>query len=511
MKRTHQGTKVQNWHRPLAAGRLGTRFRRLRDQVDPSAIDLAELAVCDCCDCRYADDAPQQLDTWWEQEDEAWRRRRRQTAADQELRQLLQDVHCLLRPNDLVLALANGLTAPARSAARVAALEDRLADHELWLREHLGQGELVAGELLAAMPHGADLIAIDREANRRGRPDLVLALMLFAPFWRRRPAAWSGPAAGAESQPDLVEFVLGDHPIPRPLLAQWYGPTDRARSGRWLRYLQWSVLFAQGGSLRIHANRLGSSLPRLFQHNLANAPTTLDATEAMHRAEVHAVGGADGEVELLQQPHALCFEEAVAAGDFGTPVDARFAAFRTATIAWLARHRGELTAMPMASRCNLVAWAAHMQAEAERQGNEFSWRGVTVASATRRAELYLHAQRFSLPPVYTQWPARGFAATLQLDGVAWDFVELTKTEELVAESAQHDHCVRTYGDRCVNAISAIVSLRIGGTPTLTIEMSVPTRQPVQIRGARNRQATSTEMSGVQRWLALLGQQRPSPS
>jgi hypothetical protein len=353
------------------------------------------------------------------------------------------------------------------------------------------------------VPTGADLLALERHAHDPRSRDLLLALCLFAPFWRRRPAAWRRAGRAATHAPDLVAFVLGDFPVPQPLLTEWHRRSQRSSPLRWLRWLQWSVLFAQGGSLRTHAQLLGGSLPKLFQHHLAHSPTGLEANDAMDLAEVLALGGGEQELQLLRRSAVFHHEgTALAADELGRFVDPRFERFRTATIRWLAQHRAGLADLDPAATEQILVWAGHEQTEAERHGRTFSWRGRNLAHALRQAALLRRAHSGGRRRTPLQWAARGYGAELQIEAVTWQFVELTSTAELTEESASLHHCVEFYDERCARGESAIVGVRVAGVRTLTIELAPRLEVPVQIRGEHNRPPTAAELRAIQLWHRL---------
>lgn len=489
MKRHQQGIRVQNWHRPLAADQLGTRFRRLRDRLEPVELDTSDP---------YHSSTRDNYVEWLEQEGR-WRANEvdDEATANWKLRLLLDELSTRLAPNAFARRLAVWQP-PAGVREPLEALERRLADHERWLRQHLEQGAVVARGLLAAVPTGADLLAIEQHTHDRPSRDLLLALCLFAPFWRRRPAEWQ--AAGDGAAPDLVAFVLGDFPIPHTLRSEWHQRSERRSPFRWLRWLQWSVLFAQGGSLATHARLLGGSLPKRFQHHLANTPTTLEAADAMALAEVLALGGSDWELQLLRRSSVFRYQgTALAADELGLFTEPGFVAFRTATIRWLAQHRTGLANLTVEDAERILLWARHEQTEAERLGQAFSWRGRNLAHALRQSAAYQRLGFGGYRRETLHWPARGYGAELLIEADTWQFVELTSTADLIEESASLHHCVHSYDGRCVSGESAIVSVRIGGVRTLTIEMAPKHDAPVQIRGKHNRPPTAAEQRAVQLW------------
>lgn len=162
----------------------GTRFRRLRGRIEPVELDTFDPYHS----------SPHDNYVEWLEEEGRWRANEvdDEATANRQLRMLLEDLSTRLAPNAFARRLAvwqqpAGVREPIEP---LEALERRLADHERWLRQHLEQGAVVARGLLAAVPTGADLLAIEQHALDRPSQDLLLALCLFALFWRRRPAEW---------------------------------------------------------------------------------------------------------------------------------------------------------------------------------------------------------------------------------------------------------------------------------------------------------------------------------
>lgn len=498
MRQRRFGQKVQNWHRPLAPGQLGARYRRLRELPEGSrGLDLPEWEVRRTYYCCPECEAIERGDGW-------------DVGTSARFQELLR----VLAARAALSGLARGLAAVrlgreatgAADAPAQGALEERLAAHERWLRAGLDRPEALADTLLLAVPGAGDRPAIECEARRSEAPWLLRNLVLFVPFWRRSPADWVAPQGGsAPGAPgrSLVEFVFGDYPVPASLLREWY---DRSESLRCLRWLQWTVLFAQGGSLQRFARLLGGALPRRFQHHLAGAPADIDAAVAVERAEVLCLGGSDVELRLLRASGAFEVEapELLPEDARRLPRDPEHAAFRAATVGWLARHRDELAVLENESCLLILRWAMHEFTEVQRDGRRFDWRGRGVEPSFERAyrcTFELRYRRRAREP--HEWSARGYDAEFAVYGEPWQFVELTSSRALEDESAAMHHCVASYDELCADGRAAIVSARRAGKRVLTIEVVPAQRRAVQICGVHNRRPTADELRVVARWLEVL--------
>ncbi|MEM9702208.1 MAG: PcfJ domain-containing protein, partial [Planctomycetota bacterium] len=399
------------------------------------------------------------------------------------------------------------------------------------------------------------------EANRRAIHRLCkavdgtlrpAALLCFAPFWVREPAALAEDRA-AWTAADLVRALFGRYAIPAPLTAAFAVPPESDRAAT--KWMSWAVALGAGAGLKAAGAALGSTFgwtaPGRFQ--------------ACFERECARVGGASGD------PAVLCLKaevarlvadrdaaEAIARRLLGvpffridptalTPDDAAEAkrAFWTATVGWLARHGAELTD-PDAR--DVLAWAAGRFAEIGFSGQPgavrggFVWRGRTARGALtavreeaarkaaaeeaerrrrRRAQEAARRQRRQeqerarqaaqrqraaqnrppvTPPPLKSWQPRGWDWEWKWRGSHWRMIERTSARGLRAEGRALKHCAGGYAHRCSAGVSAVFGLTLNGEPRLTVEVDPHTGKLLQARGAANRDPMPEESIVVEKWL-----------
>lgn len=92
-------------------------------------------------------------------------------------------------------------------------------------------------------------------------------------------------------------------------------------------------------------------------------------------------------------------------------------------------------------------------------------------------------------------------------GEEFAVVQITKADDLVAESRAMHHCVWTYAEKCIAGQASIWSLRRTGVGRadrmLTIELD-PRNRAVQVRGFGNRTARQDELQVLGRWAQARG-------
>lgn len=92
-------------------------------------------------------------------------------------------------------------------------------------------------------------------------------------------------------------------------------------------------------------------------------------------------------------------------------------------------------------------------------------------------------------------------------GEEFAVMQITKADDLVAESRAMHHCVWTYAEKCIAGQASIWSLRRPGVGRadrmLTIELD-PRNRAVQVRGFGNRTARQDELQILGRWAKARG-------
>lgn len=525
-----------NRHRRLHPGALTQRYRRVR-----RALQMGAAPGADACD--PAELHPHDDDYDWDGHDEpfvdeqllfrAWHERLRAESSLGGLlgQRLAAQVSRARMPKDTAPAAADTAldAADAVLDALPAAAETLPAAAETLpaaLHEHVQH--LLSGPDLLSQVGGARAAAVlaADPASRAALPRifplfqevpgaLVLAL-LFAPFWIRPLSSWTVPAGQPPTRraESLARHLFVRYPVPacapRLFAAAPFPP---------LKWVCWTVLLGQGGSLARAARRFGWQLPPRLVPHLFSAPADLSPVEACMWAELAHLGGGRTELGWLRDnPSYVVDLTDGAEGPLdlvhaGRPAwrgvhaadawDQRLRSFWRDTAAWLVRHRDALDDRRAAL---LLEWAMHRFTEhAARGGPAFRWRGRTPHGALALATEY---QRLRLLPYAAlEWRGRGWDWADACDGAGaaprWTVRELTSGQALYEEGQALRHCVAGYARRCAAGDCAIFSLQCDDQRRLTIEIAPAGRRIIQARGACNRPATPEEQGVVQKWLGAL--------
>ena len=112
---------------------------------------------------------------------------------------------------------------------------------------------------------------------------------------------------------------------------------------------------------------------------------------------------------------------------------------------------------------------------------------------------------------YRSWPPALASWSVVQKGVGVRADELTSNRSLADEGRIQRHCVYSYSASCLQGRSAIVSLRWFDAMNpahlvdrITIEVELPRREIVQIRGKMNRPARDEEMRAIRQWAGDTG-------
>ncbi len=322
---------------------------------------------------------------------------------------------------------------------------------------------------------------IKRATEPFDSPQLAKRICLFSPFWIRSPQTWD-----ENGETPLLDHVLFRYDIPGALYAEWLRKPDADR----LKWLCWSILLAQGGSLKRAADLFDWRISRKFQGHFLAAPSGISPIEACIFAEVCRLGGTDVDFQRIVAQPAFVIDPTQPAGDESHSI------FWQETALWLIAHRDELSD----DESGLVlTWAMHKYTEARRDGTQaFSLKGRSVRRSIEHSVEY--RRLVELPWSDLQWNKHGWDRELQKEpGILLSFVELTSGEELFDEGQAMNHCVSSYAARCAAGRSAIVSMRANDVRLVTIEVEPATGRLVQARGKFNREIDSEERQAIRHW------------
>lgn len=486
MKQKKFGKKVINWRKPLQPNQFRRRFLRHRYD-DPEFDNRGEpvnnrLEVDDCWN-PYEPDCCARCEWGYEENGVYF----------YEFEQWLEN---LLSPSALSIPLkeiAGEISGKSPGKDEISSahpqtgvsIEKRLAAHVDKIINIPKGIDGLQSRIERAIQSRSDIDAIRSAAEKYESTDFALRLLLYSPFWVRNPRSWK-----AEGETHLLEHLFAVRDAPAFLYEEWFREFN-ITSYKWLC---WFILLAQGGSLKRAAKLFGWKISGKFSHFLKKAPIEMSPLEACIFAEVKRLAGSRREIiRILNSPEFVV--DPTESSD-----DPLYSEFRQETILWLINHRDEITD----DECGqILSWAMHEYTESRRgAGRRFSWKGRNARRAIERSRAY--RRQIETPWLEYRWQSRGWDYVWeQSPQKIWSFHELTTGAELFAEGKALNHCVASYAARCASGHSAVVSLRCGNSPRVTIEINPKTLQIVQARGKNNREADKEERHIISRWMSSI--------
>jgi hypothetical protein len=334
---------------------------------------------------------------------------------------------------------------------------------------------------------------------------IVVGALVWSPFWIRDLGTWDSQAQSNRSRVDsLFAHLFARYPVPSFLFRAW-------EYASWVscgpKYVSWFILLGQGENLRKAATLFGWEIPRGLEKFLHEVPKDVAPWEGSVWAEIRRLGGTEVDIHrhiresdrfdptgpLQNHQEQNYWHDAYLMSHEG-------ASFWRELTRWLIRFRPELSDTDAGY---IVRWAHHVFYEMTRAGLAFRMKGRTPESAGRMARQYVRQIQigYGLIDEKATWAGHGLDDEIEINGVVWQFVELTSGSELNAEGRALSHCVGTYGRRCLSNQSAIVSVQREGVRTVTIEVGPLTKRIVQISGRQNRSPDGYEQAAVERWKA----------
>lgn len=554
MKKEIDGKKIQNWHRPLGPSDLRQRYLKKMDE-DVEYTDKGQLREHPIeTKKNYADQIRRYEDGWKQAGislDEYFAKGYDEyeficcidctfdlyglhdhDLEDLEYDTLFDELLGLNRPIALSPLVTghghhdDGETPSPDILEQLVDLVDRIDEHrsdEPILIDHIAQA---IGDL-----HNIDVLQTSIHDKQTLR-----SVLYFAPFWLRSPMTWN-----PKSDTPLLVHLFCHYETPAFL--HDLRSLETAIDYKWLL---WLIVLGQGGSLKRAGERLGWHIPTKSVQYLYDAPKDISKVKATMFAEIKRLGGsAEDHKRIIRHPAYV--EDLSSLGSPTDPMEKNRHAFWQETVRWLIVNRDLITD---AQSQEILDWASHEYTEAERTGNShFSWKGRKLHNILERSEEYRHQlerereqnrlrqelafERYRLQREgllgdelereleryylrleqgYTQYEWEPHDLDWEYvdhRGARWNFVELTTGVELYREGERMHHCVSAYALGCSEGRSTIVSVRLEGVQTLTIEIVPETLQLRQVYGAYNRRASLDEQNLVEFWKSELAR-RKSP-
>ncbi len=326
---------------------------------------------------------------------------------------------------------------------------------------------------------------INEAVKQHHSEDLKKIIILFSPFWIRRPQTWDSKDSGT-----IIDHLFVQYKVPAFLYKGWYYSWDRM-SYKWLI---WFLLFAQGGSLKKAGRLFKWRLTPRFQKFLLEIAENRTPLEACAEAEIRRLGGNEVDVRCILGNHAFLIDPTEYSSH-----KAHFTFWQN-TISWIIKHSQYLSEDNY-NWC--LQWAMHEYTEAEREGRGFSWKGRTLRNVSQLSNEYYHLTVRENRPNNLSWSSSHFDWEYENDdNTKWTFTELTSSKELMEEGSAMHHCVASYDGRCSSGYSAIFSMRQNGVRIATVEIDSGECVLISASGPYNSKPSEEVRDVIAQWLEI---------
>lgn len=476
------GRRVQNWHRPLAENELRRRYVRERDR-DPELVLRGQSILVppsssrEICEEEHDDECPLchwSLQAWLEGDDRDLHRF--------ELDQLLARV--LDQPRRLLERQGDPWSVAVDSGAE--RLAERLEQHvrDLCMLPREKELSLLASICAAIGPRPNLDIVLAAAGNDR---TFLRQVLLFAPFWVRRPETWNPNGTTA-----LVDHLFALRPVPVFLHSEW--SRDR-REGvyRWERFkwLCWFVLLGHGANLQPMGRRFGWHVSRELVPLLYQAPAELWPAAACTFAETLRLGGTARDFWRIYRDPRYDFDP--------TEISDATSQFAYDALRWLVAHGSKLTDVESE---RVLEWAEQKCDRLFTPASDVAsfWKDRPLGKTLHEALDHRPSKRRGS---WYRWERQGWDWSWSPNpDIRWEFRELDSGRELEAEGAamQHDLTNDYHERRCHADYRAFVSVCRNGERQLTIELDPAARQVIHVRGLQGREPDAIEREAVKVWI-----------
>ncbi len=343
---------------------------------------------------------------------------------------------------------------------------------------------------------------------------VLVRIAAYRQHWLRSPESWQAPAADTPRAwlRSLLEHLFATWPMPACFDAAWWvngalGCLER----------DWYCQVAGGGSWR-QAPGMPRTITARALHFAWHAPAELTIRQALRWGQVMAAGGSAALAAAVIASRMTADLSNDAVWSRLVAKVAADAAFEPADFGLIADTLVEVIAGEGVPRAETLLDRPLPEL---LRGCRKYWQTICESLDSELPEFKRpaiecpHFRATVSRLVLARWPglenAPPFEGRCRDDGRRWCIRELTCYAQLIAESRELKHCVRSYRRRCWLGVSSVFSLqaleiRCGReclVPYLTIEVDRESRRIVQIRGKWNRRYARDEHPLVRQWAEQL--------
>jgi hypothetical protein len=328
----------------------------------------------------------------------------------------------------------------------------------------------------------------------------VTCLARSAESWVRPIESWTPRSHNARKQfSSLARHLWANYDVPLFMDQSWTEGGDREQA--WFRHI------GIGQSIRT-ASELPIEMTKKMAHHFTSAPPDYTIHAAFRWSQVHALGGDRRLADALRDTRLVrgfkddSFWLTVIRFFIKNPM------LDTAHINPIIDYIWNQKYEPV-----IVFIDRGVAEQRPPQQPNFSMRGRSAVSLLRAVDEWHRRLGKEVLAGNLQWKKSEISDFTHLEGQAekgnmrqWRIRELVNSAELVAEGRQMEHCVSTYASSCHSGQCSIWTMEVetneGVEKCVTIEVKHPEDEIRQVRGKRNRFASSDEMQMVRRWASL---------
>lgn len=344
------------------------------------------------------------------------------------------------------------------------------------------------------------LFQLDESTKLLAHTDYVKGVISFAAhfsLWLRPILEWQPKIRNAERQfSSLARHLFAQYDVPAFMDSVWYKGDGKAKG--------WFVHLGKGKNIRT-ASSLPVKMTKKMAHYFIQTPANYEVNAAFRWAQIHALGGNKMIADSVAETRlARVFND----DEFSLSV-LRF--FIDNPMLDSSQYNPIIDYIWNQKYENRVVFVERgiAREEGPEQPN-FSMHGRTPATLLRHVDDWHRRLGKESRGGNLQWVKSKFVDFNYVEGRAnsrnmkiWTISELLSSNELIAEGRKQNHCVATYARSCFSGSTSIWTMDVRESQVrqklLTIELHNQSKTIRQIRGLRNRVATSSEMDIIYRW------------
>lgn len=344
------------------------------------------------------------------------------------------------------------------------------------------------------------LLKLDEKTKLLNHIDYVKGIISFVAHftvWLRPFNEWKPKSRNVDRQfSSLARHLFAKYDVPLFMDSVWQKGDGKAKG--------WFIHIAQGKNIRT-ASSLPIKMTKKMAHYFIQAPSSYDAHSAFRWAQIHALGGnkaiADAitETRMVREFKDEAFWLSVIRFFIANPLLDTRLYNPVVDYIWNQKYENRIVFVERG--------VVH---EAGPEQPNFSMQGRTPAALVKQVENWHRRLGRETRGGSLQWKKSTIADYKYVEGKAkqhnmkiWTINELLSSDELIAEGRTQNHCVATYARSCFSGSTSIWTMdkqeNTLRQKLLTIELHNQSKTIRQIRGLRNRTATSTEMETIRRW------------